>query len=81
MSKKQIRIDVFANIDEYMKFMEWARTKEPKTRADMVRLLAEYKRPDMIVDAHPEIVEHRIEKGMRVGRIKPKKGTKNEDGN
>lgn len=58
--KKVTRVDVFANVDEYIKFLEWAKTKEPKTRADMVRLLAEYKNPDLIVDAHPEIVEHKL---------------------
>lgn len=79
--KKITRIDMFANIDEYMKFMEWAKTKEPKTRADMVRLLAAYKKPDLLIDAHPEIVEHKIEQGMKVGRIKPKKEKMNETDN
>lgn len=79
--KKITRIDVFANIDEYMKFMEWAKTKEPKTRADMVRLLAEYKKPDLLIDAHPEIVEHKISQSMKVGRIKPKKEKLNETDN
>jgi hypothetical protein len=73
--KKMTRIDVFTNADEYIKFMEWAKTKEPKTRADMARLLGEYKKPDMIVDAHPELVEHKIFQGMKAARIKsPKKG-------
>lgn len=73
--KKMTRIDMFANIDEYIKFMEWAKTKEPKTRADMVRLLGEYKKPDIIIDAHPEIVEHKIFQGMKVAKIiPPKKG-------
>lgn len=72
--KKITRIDAFANIDEYIKFMEWAKTKEPKTRADMVRLLAEYKKPDMIINAHPERVEHEIVKKFKVGRVKPQKG-------
>lgn len=71
--KKVTRIDIFATVDEYLKFMEWAKTKEPKTRADMVRLLAEYKKPDMIVDAHPEIVEHKITQTLKVARIKPSK--------
>lgn len=72
--KKITRIDAFANIDEYIKFMEWAKTKEPKTRADMVRLLGEYKKPDMLIDAHPERVEHEIVKNFKVGRVKPTKG-------
>lgn len=71
------RIDVFSGIDEYIKFMEWAKTKEPKTRADMVRLLAEYKAPDIVVAGHPEHVEHKIYQGMKVAKIKPprKKGS------
>lgn len=74
---KITRIDMFTNVDEYIKFLEWAKTKEPKNRADMVRLLAEYKAPDMIVDAHPEIVEHKIVQGMKTARIKlPKKEQK-----
>ena len=81
MRKKLTRVDVFANIDEYMKFMEWAKTKEPKTRADMVRLLAEYKKPDMVVDAHPEVVEHRITQKLKVARIKPRKEKPNETAN
>lgn len=79
--KKITRIDIFANIGEYMKFMEWAKTKEPKTRADMVRLLAEYKKPDLIVNAHPEVVEHKITQKLKVARIKPKKESKNETDN
>jgi hypothetical protein len=75
--KKLTRIDVFANIDEYIKFMDWAKTKEPKTRADMVRLLADYKKPDMVVDAHPEIVEHKISRALKIGRIKPSKENPN----
>lgn len=75
--KKITRIDVFTNIDEYIKFMEWAKTKEPKTRADMVRLLAEYKKPDMLIDAHPERVEHEITKQFKVGRVKRAKGEQN----
>lgn len=76
--KKITRIDMFANLDEYIAFMEWAKTKEPKTRADMVRLLAEYKKPDLIVDAHPEVVEHKITQNLKVARIKPQKELKNE---
>lgn len=72
--KKITRIDVFANADEYIKFMEWVKTKEPKTRADMVRLLAEYKKPDILVNAHPERVEHVITQGFKVGRLKRTKG-------
>lgn len=71
--KKITRIDLFDNVDEYIKFMEWAKTKEPKDRADMVRLLAEYKEPDMVVDAHPEIVEHKIAQSLKLGYIKPRK--------
>ncbi len=70
--KKITRIDMFANLEEYIKFMEWAKTKEPKDRADMVRLLGEYKKPDLIVDAHPERVEHEIVKRFKTGRFKPK---------
>lgn len=69
--KKTTRIDIFANVDEYEKFLEWAKTKEPNTRADMVRLLAEYKKPDIIVDAHPEIVEHKLFQGMKIAKIVP----------
>lgn len=72
--KKLTRVDMFADMGEYMKFMEWAKTKEPKTRADMVRLLAEYKKPDLIVDAHPERVEYILKQGMKAARIKPPKG-------
>lgn len=72
--KKITRMDVWANIDEYIKFMDWAATKEPKTRADMVRLLAEYKKPDLLIDAHPERVEHEIVKHFKVGRPKRTKG-------
>lgn len=73
--KKITRVDVFSDMGEYTKFMEWAKTKEPKTRADMVRLLGEYKKPDLLVDGHPEQVEHRIHQGMKVARIiPPKKG-------
>lgn len=79
--KKITRVDVFANIDEYMKFMEWAKTKEPKTRADMVRLLAEWKRPDMLVDAHPEITEHKIAQNFKVARVKPSKEKPNASDN
>lgn len=71
--KKTTRIDMFAGVDEYLAFMEWAKTKEPKNRADMVRLLAEYKAPDLIVDAHPEIVEHKLVQGLKTARIKPPK--------
>lgn len=80
MRKKITRVDIFVNIDEYMKFLEWAKTKKPKTKADMVRLLAEYKKPDMIVDAHPEVVEHKITQKLKVARIKPQKESKNETG-
>lgn len=79
--KKITRIDMFANLGEYMKFMEWAKTKEPKTRADMVRLLAEYKKPDLIVDAHPEIVEHKLTQKFKTARLKPHKEKPNEAGN
>lgn len=79
--KKITRVDVFANMDEYIKFLEWAKTKEPKTRADMVRLLAEYKKPDMLVDAHPEIVEHKITQNLKVGRLKTSKEKPNEASN
>lgn len=72
--KKMTRVDIFSNVDEYIKFMEWAKTKEPQTRADMVKLLAEYKKPDLIVDAHPERVEHEIIKNFKVGRVKQSKG-------
>lgn len=72
--KKITRIDMFANIGEYLKFLEWAKTRNPQTRADMVRLLAEYKKPDIMVDAHPERVEHEIVKGFKIGRIKQSKG-------
>ena len=72
--KNLTRIDMFANIDEYIKFMDWARTKNPKTKADMVRLLGEYKRPEMIIDAHKERVEHEIVKRFKVGRLKQQKG-------
>lgn len=72
--KKATRIDVFDNIDEYIKFMEWAKTKEPKTKTDMARLLAEYKKPDMLIDAHPERVEHEITRQFKVGRVKQTKG-------
>ncbi len=74
--KKITRIDIFASITEYIKFMEWAKTKEPKTRADMVRLLGEYKKPDLVVDAHPERVEHIIHQGLKQGKFKPPKGDK-----
>lgn len=74
--KKITRIDMFANVDEYIKFLEWAKTKEPKTRADMARLLAEYKQPDLVVDAHPERVEHEIVKHLKTGRINLPKGDK-----
>jgi hypothetical protein len=66
--KRITRVDAFANIDEYVKFMEWAKTKEPKTRADMVRLLGEYKKPDLYIDAHPEHVEHEIVKELEARR-------------
>ena len=73
--KKVTRIDIFTDVGKYIEFMEWAKTKNPKTRADMMRLLAEYKKPDMMVDAHPEIVEHKITQTFKVARIKPKKET------
>ena len=70
--KKITRVDMFTNLDEYIKFMEWAKTKEPKTRADMVRLLAEYKQPDLLINEHPEVVEHRITQKFNVKRISKK---------
>jgi hypothetical protein len=71
--KKTTRIDIFTDITAYIAFMEWAKTRNPKTKADMLRLLAEYKEPDMIVDAHPEIVEHKITQSLKVARVKTPK--------
>lgn len=71
---KITRIDVFANMDEVAKFYEWAKTKNPKIKSDMIRLLGEYKKADLWVDAHPERVEHEIVKGLKAGRFKQPKG-------
>lgn len=71
---KITRIDVFANLDEYIKFMEWAKTKNPKTKADMVRLLHEYKKADLVVNAHPERVEHELAKAIKAGKFKKQTG-------
>ena len=68
--KPYTRVDVFANLEEVEKFYAWAATKNPKTKEDMVRLLAEYKKPDMVVKMHKEHVEAKIEKQFRVRRAK-----------
>lgn len=70
--KKITRIDVFENMDAVIKFWEWAAKQPPekKTRQDMIRLLGEYKKADMYVDAHPEQVEHKIVQGFKAPMIK-----------
>ncbi len=63
--KPVTRIDLFTNIDDYIAFMEWAQTKNPQTKEDMIRLLEEYKQPDLIVEGHKEIVEHKLVQGLK----------------
>lgn len=72
MKKKLTRIDMFQDLDAVFKFWEWTKTQPPekKTRADMIRLLGEYKRADLVVDAHPERVEHELVKKLKTARAK-----------
>lgn len=74
--KKITRVDMFKNLDAVIKFWEWADTQPPKnkTRADMVRLLAQYKKADMYIDAHPEHVEHKLVQGFKTARLRFTKG-------
>lgn len=83
MKRKIItRVDVFANMGEAMKFLEWAKKHNPKTQEDMNRLLAKYKKPDLFIDASPEAVEDKVEKGLKVARLgTPKKRRQHEDHN
>lgn len=76
--QKITRIDVFTNPDALLKFYEWAakQVPAPKTKADMIKLLAQYKKADIYVEEHPERVEYMIFQGMKAGRIKPPKGDK-----
>lgn len=71
--KNFTRIDVLT-LDQYIAFMEWAKTKNPKTKDDMKRLLAEYRKADIIVEEYKERVEHIIHQGLKQGKIKPPKG-------
>lgn len=73
--KKYTRIDVWT-LGDYIDFMEWAKTKNPKTKEDMVRLLGEYRKADIVVEERKEIVEHIIHEGVRSGKLRPKKGDK-----
>lgn len=70
------RIDAFANMDAVFKFWEWAAKQPPekKTRADMVRLLEQYKKADLIVEGHKEEVEHKLHEGLKAAA--KKKGEK-----
>lgn len=70
------RIDIFTNLDAYIEFMEWAKTKNPKTKEDMKRLLAEYRQPDIIINERKEIVEHKLHQAVKEGKIKLPKGDK-----
>lgn len=72
---KITRIDIFANADAVLEFYDWAAKQPPekKTRADMERLLGEYKKADLYVDAHPEVVEHKIFQWMKAAIIRPPK--------
>lgn len=78
--RKITRVDIFANIDDVMKFWEWAAKQPPekKTRKDMEQLLAEYKKADMYINAHPERVEHVICRDMKAARIEIKKKGENQ---
>ena len=67
--KDHTRIDVFANMDEVMKFYEWARQHNPKTRDDMVRLLGEYKKPDLVVKGFKEHIEAKLM--TELNKVKP----------
>lgn len=74
--KNFTRIDKFDNIGEVMKFWEWCKTQPPekKTREDMVRLLAQYKKADLYVEAHKERVESLIVRGIKSLILAFKKG-------
>lgn len=73
--KNFTRIDVMT-LGEYIAFMEWAKTKDPKTKEDMKRLLAEYRKADIIVEERKEIVEHRLHQSLTQGKFKQPKGDK-----
>jgi len=70
------RIDVFSNIEEYEKFMEFARKRNPKTKADMIAALEAYKQADLVVDEHKERVEAKIMTAAKKGLFKPPKEQK-----
>jgi hypothetical protein len=81
MSEKRYftRVDVFANMDEVCKFLEFAQKRNPKTRADMVAALEAYKKADLMVEEHKERVEAKIAEAARRGYFKPKKEPKCEE--
>jgi hypothetical protein len=81
MSEKRYftRLDVFANIDEVIKFQEFARARGAKTRKDMVAALEAYKKADLIVEEHKERVEAHLAKAYRLGLFKPKGEPKCEE--
>lgn len=78
MSEKRYftRIDIFRNIDEFIKFQEFAKKRGAKTREDMVEVLETYKRADLVVEEHKERVEAHLAKALRLGTLK-KRGNKN----
>lgn len=71
--KNFVRLDVWT-AESLCDFMDWARTKNPKTKEDMKRLLAEYKKADLMVEGHKEHVEHMIVEGAKRGAFKRLKG-------
>jgi precorrin-3B methylase len=64
--KDHTRVDLFRNVDDVIAFYEWAATKNPKTKEDMVKLLAEYKRPDIVIADFKEHVEHKLTEELNV---------------